>query len=86
MSTQHTVYPTKLVNHLTKWIKRKSRKLPDEWLFAALMLLRACFNIDLSGHFQSFGVTLRAKTIEFVAHLTRKSTFRQANLEFSNRL
>ena len=39
MSTQHTVYATKLCDHLTKWIKRRSRKLPDEWLSAALMLL-----------------------------------------------
>ena len=39
MSTQHTLYATKLCDHLTKWIKRKSRKLSSEWLSAALMLV-----------------------------------------------
>ena len=39
MSTQHTVYAKKLCGHLTKWVKRRSRKLPAEWLSAALMLL-----------------------------------------------
>ncbi len=39
MSTQHTVYATKLCDPLSKWVKRKSRKLPSEWLSAALMLL-----------------------------------------------
>ena len=39
MSTQHTLYATKLCGHLTKWISRRSRKLPSEWLSAGLMLL-----------------------------------------------
>ena len=39
MSTQHTMYATKLCDHLTKWISRRSRKLPDKWLSAALMLV-----------------------------------------------
>ena len=39
MSTQHTLYATKLCDHLTKWISRKSRKLSCEWLSATLMLL-----------------------------------------------
>ncbi len=39
MSRKHTVYATKLCGQITKWIKRRSRKLPDEWLSAALMLL-----------------------------------------------
>ncbi len=39
MSTQKTKYATKLCGKITKWVKRRSRKLPSEWLSAALMLL-----------------------------------------------
>ena len=32
-------YATKLCDHLTKWVKRRDRKLSDKWLSAALILL-----------------------------------------------
>ena len=39
MSATHVRYTTSLCKHLTKWLKRRSRKLSDDWLDAALVLL-----------------------------------------------
>jgi hypothetical protein len=36
----HRQYAENLCNNLTKWLRRKSRRLSQEWLEAALILIR----------------------------------------------
>jgi hypothetical protein len=36
----HQQYAEDLCNHLTRWLRRKSRRLSQEWLEAALTLMR----------------------------------------------
>ena len=40
MSTHHAHYVQTLSHHLIRWLRRRSRNLPDKWLQAALTLLR----------------------------------------------
>jgi hypothetical protein len=40
MRTYHQQYAELLCNHHTRWLRRKSRRLSQEWLKAALILMR----------------------------------------------
>ena len=43
MSPQHQRYVNTTCDHLTRWLKRKSRRISPEWVSAAFVLM----NLDL---------------------------------------